>query len=300
MASEPTAIRAAGALLWRPSRKHGVKVAVVHRPRYKDWSFPKGKATAGETAPMTASREVSEETGFTAAIGRSLTTVTYEVSAGLKTVLYFSARHTGGSFVANKEVDGLEWLPISSAARTLTYDYDRAVLDTFALETPDLSEVVLVRHARAGQRESFEGDDAERPLDAKGRRQAAALAAELAPFGPTAVHSAPMERCRATVFPLAEAHGLTIVGEPLLGEEAYRDDPAAARRRVVELAANTDGSGAVVACSQGGVIPGVVKSLAGRADVVIGEAGTPKAAYWLLTFEGRRLVQADSYPAPTV
>ena len=300
MPNDTTYIRAAGALLWRPSRRHGVKVALVHRPRYDDWSLPKGKALSGETGPVTAAREVEEETGFSCAVGRALTTVTYEVSAGPKTVAYFAARQLTGAFAANKEVDVLDWLPMAAVAEKMTYEYDRVVLDTFALEEPWLQSVALVRHARAGHRESFEGDDTARPLDGKGRRQADALAVELAPFAPVAVHTAPMERCRETVRPLANQLGLTVADEPLLGEDAYRDDPAGARRKLVELAGSLGEQGTVVACSQGGVIPGVVKSLAGRADVTIGEAGTPKAAYWLLTFDGKRLVQADPYPAPSV
>jgi len=298
--NEIRTVRAAGALLWRPSRKHGVKVALVHRARYDDWSLPKGKALEGETAPLTAAREVAEETGFSSAIGRALTSVSYEVSAGPKTVLYFAARATEGGFSPNKEVDDLTWLPIDAAAELMSYEYDRAVLDTFALEEPDLRSAVLVRHARAGHRESFDGDDTSRPLDGKGQRQAQALGRQLQPFLPTAVHSAPIRRCRETVAPLADQLDLKIIDEPLLGEDAYRDDPAGARRKLVELVGDLGPVGSVVACSQGGVIPGVVKSLAGRADVTIGEAGTPKAAYWLLTFDGRRLVQADPYPAPSV
>ena len=88
--------------------------------------------------------------------------------------------------------------------------------------------------------------------------------------------------------------------EPVLAEDAYRDDPAGARRRLVELAADQQDGGTVLVCSQGGVIPGVVKSLAGRSDVPIGEVSTPKAAYWFLSFDDRRMVQADSYPSPVV
>ena len=89
-------IRAAGAVLWRPSRRDGLKIALVHRPRYDDWSLPKGKAEHGEVVQVTAAREVQEETGFRAAIGRSLTTVSYTTSAGPKTVQYFAARITTG------------------------------------------------------------------------------------------------------------------------------------------------------------------------------------------------------------
>lgn len=317
MRNDPPPVRAAGAVLWRESRQHGVRIALVHRPRYDDWSLPKGKAEAGESSPVTAWREVREETGFSGALGRALTTVSYSVADRLKTVNYFAARARSGAFVPNKEVDRLEWLPIGAARARMTYEFDEAVLDTFSLERPDLTGVLLVRHARAGHRESFEGIDSLRPLDGKGRRQAHALTAELLPFGPGQVHSAPVERCCATVAPLAAALHTTVVLEPLLAEDAYRDDPAAARHRLVELAllggAGTSSStgpsssgsmsvqpGTVVACSQGGVIPGVVKSLAGRSDVTVPKTSTPKGAFWLLSFDGRRLVQADPYPSPGV
>jgi broad specificity phosphatase PhoE/8-oxo-dGTP pyrophosphatase MutT (NUDIX family) len=338
--NDAPSVRAAGAVLWRPSRRHGIRVALVHRPRYDDWSLPKGKAVTGESMPVTAFREVEEETGFQSILGRALTTVSYSVGGKGKTVEYFAARRHSGAFTANKEVDRLDWLSVAAARSRMSYDFDRAVLDTFVLERPDLTGVLLVRHARAGHRESYSGNDIHRPLDAKGRKQAQALVAELLPFGPAVVHSAPLERCRATVAPLAEALGTAVSMEPLLAEDAYRDDPAAARHRLVELAVENGGPsgrpsggqgaagqivggllgsglgrlrgpiggeplddvrpGTVVACSQGGVIPGVLKSLAGRSDVTIPKTSTPKGAFWFLSFDGRRLVQADPYPAPTI
>lgn len=292
-------VRAAGGVLWRDG-DGGPEVALVHRPAYDDWSLPKGKAEPGEVAHVTAAREVEEETGFRAAIGRSLTTVSYKANGGPKTVQYFAALRTGGLFTPNKEVDRLEWMPVAKARERMSYEFDQAVLGTFALESPGLTGVVLVRHARAGHREEYAGDDRARPLDAKGRRQAEALVRELTVFAPTAVHSAPLERCQATVAPLAQAQGLEVIVEPVLAEDAYRDDPAAARRRLVELAGAEPEGRSLVVCSQGGVIPGVVKSLAGRSDVPIAQVSTPKAAYWFLSFDGQRLVQADSYPTPVV
>ena len=299
MASDSASvIRAAGAVLWKPSRRDGLRIALVHRPRYDDWSLPKGKAEPGEVVQVTAAREVQEETGFRAAIGRSLTTVSYTTTAGPKTVQYFAARRMGGYFTPNKEVDRLEWLPVAKAGVRMSYEFDRAVLGTFALEPAAQQGVLLVRHARAGQREGYDGDDADRPLDAKGRRQAAALIGELGVFAPIAVHSAPLERCRGTVSPLAEKLGTPVVPEKSLSEDSYRDDPAAARRRLVELATAQKPGESIVVCSQGGVIPGVVRSLATLDDVSVAGVSTPKAAFWFLSFDGRRLVQADPYPAP--
>lgn len=293
-------MRAAGAVLWRPTDK-GVEVALVRRPRYKDWSLPKGKADPGETAQITAAREVEEETGFRCALGRSLTTVSYRVAGRPKTVRYFAARALSGRFVANQEVNRLEWLPVAQAKTRMSYEYDKAVLDTFALLPATLATVVLVRHARAGQRESWTGSDARRPLDGKGSRQAKALRHELRPFVPQAVLSAPPTRCLQTVQPLAEALGLAVVRDPAFGEDAYRDDPASARRRLVEIATTSPAAGAagaVVVSSQGGVIPGTVKSLAARGDLPVPKVSTPKAAAWVLSFDGKQLVQADPLPAP--
>lgn len=301
MASDAV-IQAAGGVLWRPSRKHGFRVALVHRPRYGDWSLPKGKADAGETVPVTAARELFEETGFRVALGRRLTTVSYPVGGRPKTVHYLAARCGEGEFVPNKEVDKLAWLPLAAAKQRATYEFDKAVLETFALEPAALGQVLFVRHARAGHRESYAGADVTRPLDSKGAKQAEALVEQLLPFAPRAIHSAPLERCSATVAPLADRLGLPISVEPVMAEDAYRDDPAAARKRLVELATprSTESSGCIVVCSQGGVIPGVVKSLAGRSDVPVPRVGTPKASFWCLSFDGDRLVQADPYAAPEI
>lgn len=295
MPSDPTPVHAAGGLVWRPGPRGRVEMALVHRPRYKDWSLPKGKANRGETPPMTAHREVWEETGFRTVLGRRLTTVRYAVATGPKLVEYFAARAVDGDFVPNREVDKLRWLAPDDARDLVSYEFDRAVMDTFERQPTTVSSIVLVRHARAGVREAWDGPDESRPLDAKGRRQSAALRRELAPFGPLAVYSAPVERCRATVSGLAKDNGLVVQLEPALGEESYRENPAGARRFLAALGA---AGRPVVVCSQGGVIPGVVKSLASRAELKIGPTSTPKSAYWVLTFDGTDLVQADPHPAP--
>lgn len=298
MASDAAPIPAAGAVLWRPSRRHGIKVALVHRQRYDDWSLPKGKVAHGESAAAAAAREVTEETGYTVRLGRQIGVVGYPVSSGHKTVHYFAGRVGDGRFRPNKEVDALEWLTLHKARKKLSYRHDRRVLDDFGTLPPGLSTVVLVRHARAGQRDSFTGDDEQRPLDGKGIRHASALIAELMVFGPISVSAAPLARCRQTVRPLADRLHLPIADEPALSEPEYQRDPAAARRRITELALRDTGSGCAVVCSQGGVIPGVVKSLASRSNLSVPTVATPKGAFWVLSFEGKQLRQADRYLLP--
>jgi 8-oxo-dGTP pyrophosphatase MutT (NUDIX family) len=122
-------IRAAGGVVVRGDRD-GREVALVHRPRYDDWTFPKGKVIAGERDEEAALREVREETGIDAEILRELPSVDYTHRSGAaKSVRYWLMRETGGTFDPNDEVDRLRWLPPAEAATLLTYGRDRVVLD---------------------------------------------------------------------------------------------------------------------------------------------------------------------------
>jgi phosphohistidine phosphatase SixA len=177
----------------------------VHRPRYEDWSFPKGKADKGETDEETALREVEEETGFTCTLGQELPSTTYRDSAGRpKVVRYWTMRIVSGSFEPHKEVDAIRWERRDEAAATLSYDRDRGVLG--AVPPP----LLVIRHASAGHRGGGPGDDSLRALDELGRRQAAALVDQLAPFEIERIISSPFVRCVQTVEPLAAARGLEV------------------------------------------------------------------------------------------
>ncbi|MEI7030970.1 NUDIX hydrolase [Streptomyces pratensis] len=130
-------VRAAGCVLWRPAPAgEGVEICLVHRPRYDDWSFPKGKLKRGEDPLTAALREVLEETGHLCAPGARLPTARYLVDGRPKEVAYWAARATGGSFTANDEVDRILWLsPADSRARlTQPRDHDQlnALLDVLA------------------------------------------------------------------------------------------------------------------------------------------------------------------------
>lgn len=106
-----------------------LKVAVVHRPRYDDWSLPKGKLTRGERFEQAALREVEEETGLRCELGAELSPVSYRDRRGrLKLVRYWLMRSRGGEFTANEEVDRLEWLPPAEAIRRLQYEHDRKLV----------------------------------------------------------------------------------------------------------------------------------------------------------------------------
>ena len=131
-----TEVRAAGGLLWNDGGG-ALRVLVVHRPHYDDWSFPKGKHEPGEDDLACAVREVTEETGYTFVVGDRLPEVDYVDHKGRpKTVAYWAMRLADGSggFMANDEVDEVRWLGIADARTILTYDLDRHLLQEFAFQ----------------------------------------------------------------------------------------------------------------------------------------------------------------------
>jgi 8-oxo-dGTP diphosphatase len=124
-------VRAAGGVVWRVT-DHGTEVAIVHRPKYDDWTFPKGKLESGESDEEAARREVHEETGLECVLGHELPTVAYRDGKGRhKQVRYWEMTVAAGEFAVNAEVDVLEWLDLPSAAERLTYGHDVDVLEAF-------------------------------------------------------------------------------------------------------------------------------------------------------------------------
>ncbi|MGW5649025.1 NUDIX hydrolase [Saccharopolyspora sp. NPDC003752] len=291
-------VRAAGAVLWRAGAG-GTEVALVHRPRYDDWSLPKGKLDPGELPAHAAVREVAEETGFPCVLSRFLTRVDYSVPVAgggraPKVVDYFTARAGDGAFTPNDEVDELRWLPTGRARELLSYPHDAGVLDAFEESPAESATVLLVRHAKAGKRSEWTGDDNLRPLTEAGQRQRDALHSLLSLFGPARIYSAPRLRCEQTVAPIAADLGIGIATEPLFSEEGYLGDPDAAADVLRRVAG---GPGTAVVCSQGGVIPDLVARLADSADLSLGEVASRKGSVWTLTFARDRSCGNGSAPA---
>jgi len=286
-------IAAAGAVVWRPGRG-SVEVAVVHRPRYDDWSLPKGKLDPHESIREAAWREVAEETGAHVALGRFLTRTRYRVGPDRKVVDYFAARYVSGSFVPNDEVDELRWLPVDEAATVL--DYDREVLTAFTELPADLTTLLLVRHAKAGSRAQWEDADELRPLSANGRKQLDGVRAVARVCGADRVFSAPLVRCVQTVQPVADDLGTRVVEEELVSEKAYEGNAEEAVNRVLDIVAD---GGVPVICSQGGVIPDLVSRLANRSGRAP-ERHVPakKGSVWALFFDGGEMVAAEYLEAP--
>lgn len=123
-------VRAAGGIIWREHRD--IEVVVIHRPRYDDWSFPKGKCEPGESDEECALREVAEETGLKCTMGSELASIQYEDRHGrLKQVRYWAMEPIGASSDWDDEVDVLCWLRRDAVTARLSYARDVAVFDSF-------------------------------------------------------------------------------------------------------------------------------------------------------------------------
>ena len=282
---------AAGAVVWRGDVADP-EIALIHRPHYDDWSLPKGKLDPGESLPVTAAREIWEETGFRVQLGKLLGNVSYPVLDRTKVVWYWTARWLSGEFTPNDEVDVLDWVHLPEALDRLTYDVDTHVLEKaqkrFAL--PADTRILYIRHAHAHDRGKWNGNDDLRPLDKKGRRQAEFLAPMLAPFAPTEVYSALPSRCQLTAAPLADRLGLEVTVEPLCGDAQWLDDATAAQQWFSELS-RSGGVKAVVA--QGTIIPGMIEWLATQGKLPVPVEETKKGSTWVLSFHDGELTGAD-------
>ncbi|MBV8983454.1 MAG: NUDIX hydrolase [Acidimicrobiia bacterium] len=127
------AVLAAGGVLWRRKKSGKVEVLLVHRPKYDDWTLPKGKLDEGETAQEAAVREVEEETGFLVKLVEELPSTDYHDRYGRpKHVRYWVMDITDGEFRPNREVDEVRWLSVGEAKALLSYSRDRDVLEAFA------------------------------------------------------------------------------------------------------------------------------------------------------------------------
>ncbi len=282
-------IEASGGLVVRPTPE-GLRILVVHRLRYDDWTFPKGKNEPGEDSLEAALREVSEETGQRPHPVSMLGETTYSVNGIPKLVRWYGMRVAEpGPFIPNDEVDEIRWLDPEEVPGLLTYDHDRQMLakvDLAAVLTT--GTLYLVRHGAAGDRQSWSGDDALRPLSRRGEMQAAGLAKALGDQRIEAVFTSPYVRCVQTVQPLAEAAGLEVVEHPALAEgeggKATRD-----------LLRSVIGTNAVL-CSHGDVIPAVMNWMVNKGMTLKADFDCKKGSTWEITVRGGVFHKARYWP----
>lgn len=258
-------IPAAGTIPWR--RHDGrIEVALVHRPKYDDWSWAKGKLDPGELPCVAAARETLEETGLQVRLGVPLPPSEYPVLDGSgvspKHVDYWAATVTGGTGRLEHEIDEVAWVDVRAAHDRLDYSRDQEQL--LALVRADREgrldtwPLAIVRHARARARSSWHKDDQLRPLNPAGVRQSAVIAAVLTAYGIRRLVTSPSTRCVDTLAPYASGTGLRPRTREGLSEEGYAAEPAAAARHLSALLRR---AAPAALCSHGPVLPELLTRL---------------------------------------
>lgn len=281
-------VRAAGAVLWRIARAaaapsslsvsaevsaevtaSSMEIALIHRPKYDDWTFPKGKLKNGEHVLRAVVREVEEETGIRPLLGRRLPPCTYMKDGRPKRVDYWAATPAPADplsaaapetsaipFVPNDEVDRLVWLPPDEVERLLTYERDIDLLHEFTAGPLRTRPVIIIRHGSAGDKRAWLEGDTLRPLDQRGRSEAGQLAGLLSPYGPVRLISSTTARCVETMLPYALDTGTSLATERAftLGEASLER----ASERFGELVA--DGVPLIV-CTHGELVGELITEL---------------------------------------
>ena len=269
-------IFAAGAVLWREVDGK-LSVAVIHRSRHNDWSWPKGKVDPGESLLETAVREIKEETGLSVKLGQHLKVVRYNVPSGApKEVHYWAARVTDSAlakstFEPSEEVAKVDWMSPSEVMGLLTYQFDRDVLEVFLKQHEagllHTKPILVLRHAKATLRTDWYGgkpkDDGSRPLLPAGSEQAEKLIPALAAFGIKRVITSPWLRCVSTVAPYANARNLKIIERSQLSELGNKKGPKRTQNVVHDII--EDGRPSII-CSHRPALPTILNSLAEFAD----------------------------------
>lgn len=258
-------VLAAGAVPWRVG-DNGLQVLMIHRDKYDDWSWPKGKLDPGETIPQCAVREVREEIGLDITLGIPLPAIRYPVASGQKVVYYWAADASGQQAVPDgHEVDSFRWTSPAEARRWLANPSDIDPLDVLeaAYIAGRLATVpyIVVRHAKAKPRASWTQEEGKRPLAATGKRQALEVAALLSAWKPQRVASSPWTRCIQTVSPYLKRQDLGVKLVPALTEHEARRKPDAVRKAILKL---MNKGIAQAVCTHRPVLPIVFAALAER------------------------------------
>jgi 8-oxo-(d)GTP phosphatase len=298
-------IQSAGAVVWRPSAgaAAGIEVLLVHRPKYDDWSLPKGKREPGEHVLLTAVREVLEETSVRPVLGPQLRTVRYPAAGRPKQVEYWSAFSPGSPAAASHEIDVVSWLPLPLARRQLSYPRDA---DVIASLTPRPTvPLIVVRHATAGQKADWDGDDLLRPLDPGGEQDAGLLADLLCCFAPAArVISSPALRCTQTMRPYAARFGGSVEAEAVLAPPGRGPDSSSGRTGQADAFQNlfrglvADARPAVV-CLHGENLPLALETacaaLGATCPAIAPDPALPKGGFWVVHAAAGEIAALERY-----
>lgn len=259
------AVEAAGAIIWRITSGE-LEVLMIHRERYNDWSWPKGKIDTGETMPECATREVFEEVGLDIELGIPLPAMTYQVGSGMKVVYYWAAKSPGTPAVPDgKETDAVRWCSPKMAAKWISNPGDleplQALVEAHRAGRLDTVPFLVVRHAKAKPRSNWTREEGKRPLAATGQRQALAVARLLDAWRPAKVASSPWTRCVQTITPYVKQQHFTLKLINSITEHEAMRNPKKAHRAVARL---LDRRRSQAVCTHRPVLPLMIEELALR------------------------------------
>ncbi len=297
MTKKVPTVRAAGAVLWRAPEPEKVEVALVHRPRYDDWTLPKGKVEPFEHDLAAAYREVLEETGVKAIFGPELGEIEYDAEGVDKKVRFWSARaHEYTQRVDDGEVDEVRWLAPSEARVLLTYELDQRVLNSFLTIGTGTNAFILLRHCKAIKRSAWDGDDDDdRPLDAKGARQAARLVDIYRAYADVELHSSDATRSQQSLQPLVRERQDALITEPSVSEYGFKRDKVPARTKVLDLI-TLDRT--VLLCSHRLVLPALLEYALEDSRFKIPTENLEPGAAWIIHSRSGVVTQVDHLEAP--
>ena len=293
------AIVAAGGVVWRRDLDGEVEVLLVHRPRYDDWSLPKGKLEEGEALISCAYREVLEETGLSVKLGPYVGSVEYFVPDGLKHVAYWSASliEDNSSFHPNDEVDRIIWLDLESAVLKATRDSDRSILERFGVTPYDSSALIMLRHGKALERAEWQGEDEDRPLQLVGQLQAKRMLSLYQVFGLEEIHTSDAVRCLDTVAQMAKSLQLTPVITNAVSEYTYKKSKEKAIDYAKELIKRNK---QVILCSHNPVLPRMMEKLTKKIDFDYPDNKLLPGEAWVLFHNKKEVLQIDRVAAPSI
>ena len=290
-------IQAAGAIVWRNS-KDKTEVAIIHRPKYDDWSFPKGKVEPSESLIACAYREVIEETNIQTEFGAFLGDVEYLTPDGKKRVSFWAAKAINQrDFIPNSEVDQLKWVEVKKVKDLLTLETDKKILAQFVKLDINTKPFILLRHAKAVTREEWQGDDDDRPLDSLGQNQANRLLAIYQVYNIEQIHTSDAVRCYDTVNPIVKGLGIKLEVTGKLGESTYKKDKEKAFEYAKDLIKE---DARILLCSHNPILPKMLNKLTKKSDVDADEGKLSPADGWVIHRDGKEIIQIDRLDAPTL
>ena len=255
------------------------ELCLVYRPKYDDWSWPKGKNEDNESHRHTAVREVGEETGYAVTLGPHIAQIEYPLeNEGKKSISKSGAKNSSQNnnktevvkrihYWMMREIDenaamkrlpafgpikpakpteigNVTWLTPSKARKKLTHDSDRKVLDAFLEKLhagqTEYKTLILVRHGKAESRKSWQGSEATRPITPLGSASSYALGRELACYAPNRIVSSPWKRCVETVATFAHDSSLSIEQIAELTEDHHENKPKSTLSVLISEIQNLD------------------------------------------------------------